>query len=40
METVLTLIRPIPKEQADLSLHCLSSGSDGKLRVFTVDILS
>ena len=24
MATVWTLIRPIPKEQADLSLHCLS----------------
>ena len=24
MTTVQTLIRPIPKEQADLSLHCLS----------------
>ena len=38
--TVQTLIRAIPKEQADLSSHCLSVWSVRKPRVFTVDILT
>ena len=40
MITVQSLIRPIPKEQADFSVHCFSIGSIRKLRVFTVDILT
>ena len=40
MATVHTQISPISKEQADLSLHCLSTWSVRQLRVFTVDVLT
>lgn len=37
--TVQTLIRPVVKEQVVFVLHCLSSRSVRKLRVFMVDII-
>ena len=36
---MLTLNRPVSKEQVDLYLHCLSRRFIRNLRVFTVDVL-
>ena len=36
---MLTLNRPVSKEQVDLYLHCLSRRFIRNLRVFTIDVL-